>query len=394
MLASRKRSSLWTFAAAVYALVLSALPTLAFTTEQAAREIERIFQHKKLSGARICALVTDCMSGEVFYSRNPSAALIPASNEKLPVTAAALLLLGPAYRFPTAVYAAGPIGEDGIVDGPLMVVGSADPTAGLDIYASMAEELRKRGVKGCKGILVSGAVTARKSDGPSASPEFLRCALQEVGIHVLPGTVPVATVAQARPLIQHLSPTLGEVILTINKRSLNSWADNLWRAMGWLLAGGPENMPQFLYAFWGQRGLDLSGVVMVDGSGLSRAIRATPAFLVGLLRYMYRCAEWPAFAGSLPIAGQEGTLSKRMRNSIAAGRVWAKTGTLHRVCTLSGYATTLSGRLLAFSLLLNNLSCSRESARYLVDKVCEVIVQIEAEETTARHSQSATGEGG
>lgn len=350
----------------------------ALSPQQAAVALDKVWADSKLGGAEVAVLVADCLSGQVLYGRSPSASLIPASNEKLPVTAAALLLLGPDHRFRTAVYAGGEITQQGFIEGPLMVVGSADPTCADDIFASMAAELRQRGITGCRSVWVSGPVTAARHDDGNVSRQKAIQALVEAGIRV-DGTPGVLDASAPRiPLIEHLSEPLGQIVMNINKRSLNSWADKLWCSLALAVAGSPQAMPAFMRDFWALRGLDTSGVQFADGSGLSRRNRATPAFYVSLLRYMYFCApEWPAFVASLPVAGVDGTLAKRMTDGLARGRVWAKTGTMHDIATLSGYATTLRGNLLVFSILMNDLSCSREAARALQDEACQIIVQIE-----------------
>jgi D-alanyl-D-alanine carboxypeptidase len=310
--------------------------------------------------------------------------LVPASNQKLPVTAAALIMLGADFRFRTAVFAGGAVSDKGLVQGPLLVTGTADPTADGDIFASMLTELRKRGVNGCWDVWVSGAVTGSKGDSPEASQSRLAQVFGKAGFLTKPQVSVSKVAAQTTLLIEHLSEPLGRIIVNINKRSLNSWADNLWRALAWLVVGSIEQVPGFLYQFWRERGVDMAEVCFADGSGLSRRNRATASFYVSLLRYMYHCpTEWPAFVGSLPVAGRDGTLARRMTNGPATGRVWAKTGTMHDMACLSGYAETLNGRLLAFSMLMNDLTCPPESARYLQDLACDLMVQFEGDEQSA-----------
>jgi D-alanyl-D-alanine carboxypeptidase/D-alanyl-D-alanine-endopeptidase (penicillin-binding protein 4) len=95
-------------------------------------------------------------------------------------------------------------------------------------------------------------------------------------------------------------------------------------------------------------------VLLEEGSGLSRADLITPDATVELLKFM-RNHKWADdYQASLPIAGVDGTLQNRMKGTVAAGNLRAKTGTLRYVNTLSGYVTTAAGERLAFSIMLNN----------------------------------------
>jgi serine-type D-Ala-D-Ala carboxypeptidase/endopeptidase (penicillin-binding protein 4) len=111
-----------------------------------------------------------------------------------------------------------------------------------------------------------------------------------------------------------------------------------------------EEMNKFL----SEAGINKGDVVLEEGSGLSRKDLITPAATVELLKFMSRHRWGDAFRDSLPIAGVDGTLERRMKTTTAAGNLRAKTGTLRYVYTLSGYVTTASGERLAFSILLNN----------------------------------------
>ncbi len=96
--------------------------------------------------------------------------------------------------------------------------------------------------------------------------------------------------------------------------------------------------------------------IIIDGSGLSHDNRTTAELQTALLRYAYRNDEvYPMLYESLPIAGVDGTLDSRMKNSPAYANVHAKTGTLNGVSTLSGYVTASNGHKLCFSILVNNL---------------------------------------
>jgi D-alanyl-D-alanine carboxypeptidase/D-alanyl-D-alanine-endopeptidase (penicillin-binding protein 4) len=93
-----------------------------------------------------------------------------------------------------------------------------------------------------------------------------------------------------------------------------------------------------------------------EGSGLSRNNLTTANATVALLQYMARHREARDFMDSLPIAGVDGTLRRRFLNTVAAGNVRAKTGTLHWAAAVSGYMTNAVGDHLAFSIMLNRFS--------------------------------------
>jgi D-alanyl-D-alanine carboxypeptidase/D-alanyl-D-alanine-endopeptidase (penicillin-binding protein 4) len=95
-------------------------------------------------------------------------------------------------------------------------------------------------------------------------------------------------------------------------------------------------------------------VLLEEGSGLSRKDVITPNATVALLLHMSRHKWFEVYRSSLPIAGVDGTLERRMKGTAAEGNVRAKTGTLRYVYTLSGFVTTAGGQRLAFSIMLNN----------------------------------------
>ena len=115
-----------------------------------------------------------------------------------------------------------------------------------------------------------------------------------------------------------------------------------------------------------------SGVEAVDGSGLTRANRASPAEVGRLLATMHNHKAAEAFDSSLAIAGQDGTLAGRMGGTSAAGRCRGKTGTLSGVSALSGYCGSDKG-VVAFSILMNDTETTK--ARKLQDRMTVAIAR-------------------
>jgi D-alanyl-D-alanine carboxypeptidase/D-alanyl-D-alanine-endopeptidase (penicillin-binding protein 4) len=138
--------------------------------------------------------------------------------------------------------------------------------------------------------------------------------------------------------------------------------------------GSREAGLEELQAFLGEAGIEPNAFSFADGSGLTRLNLATPAAVVNLLRYMYASPSRDDWISLLPVGGQDGTLSERLGGA-AAGRIYAKTGTLSHVSALSGYAKRAGGGLLAFSILVNNYAAEATAIRSVMDRICTLMVE-------------------
>jgi len=112
-----------------------------------------------------------------------------------------------------------------------------------------------------------------------------------------------------------------------------------------------------------------------DGSGLGRADLVTPAAIIKLLRHMYTSPLRENWIPLLPIGGRDGTLSGRLSDGPATGRIHAKTGSLAHVSSLSGYAERPGGSWLAFSILVNNFNGPAAEVRGLIDRIFTLILE-------------------
>jgi len=128
-------------------------------------------------------------------------------------------------------------------------------------------------------------------------------------------------------------------------------------------------------AFLTEVGIDRASYTFADGSGLSRLDLVTPAAVVRLLAYMHHSAARDAWISLLPVAGLDGTLHARFAGTAAAGRIFAKTGTLSHVAALSGYARRGNGQMLAFSILVNNYNGPAADLRAAIDRVCALMLE-------------------
>jgi serine-type D-Ala-D-Ala carboxypeptidase/endopeptidase (penicillin-binding protein 4) len=157
-------------------------------------------------------------------------------------------------------------------------------------------------------------------------------------------------------LAEHVSVPLGDSVKLVNKISQNLHTEVLLRTAmrqtgGW---NSFDDIAKFAADFYSKVGIAPADMIQTDGSGLSRHDMVTPRAMLTLLRYAQTRPWFESFFASLPVAGVDGTLEERMKNTPASGRVHAKTGSVEHVRALSGFADTAGGRRLAFSFMTNN----------------------------------------
>ena len=178
-------------------------------------------------------------------------------------------------------------------------------------------------------------------------------------------------------LAEHTSVPLSDEIRLTNKNSENLHAELLSLLAAHEKAGASdyEDALKFAADFFKSAGIAEADIVLSDGSGLSRKDLVTPRAVVQLLRYAAAQPWGELYRSTLPVAGEDGTLSDRMKNTPAAGRVFAKTGTIGHGNSLSGYATTLHGARLLFSILGNNNNLHAQDANKVLDAICVAMVE-------------------
>ena len=174
------------------------------------------------------------------------------------------------------------------------------------------------------------------------------------------------------------SPPLGEIAAQTFKPSQNLYAELILRALGSATRTDPKLSSEeaglaAVRAFLREAGIDTSLMVLTDGSGLSRRDLITADSSLKLLTYMDRHRFAKAFREALPIAGVDGTLRNRMKGTVAANNVRAKTGSLPTISALSGYVTSAAGERLAFSILVNNYTNESTSRRSFIDDIAVLL---------------------
>jgi D-alanyl-D-alanine carboxypeptidase/D-alanyl-D-alanine-endopeptidase (penicillin-binding protein 4) len=187
----------------------------------------------------------------------------------------------------------------------------------------------------------------------------------------------VDAVAPQTILAEHTSVPLSDEIRLTNKNSENLHAELLLLLAAHEKAGAKnyDDALKFAAQFFLAAGIADGDVVLSDGSGLSRKDLVTPRAVVQLLRYAAAQPWGELYRSTLPVAGEDGTLSDRMKNTPAASRIFAKTGTIGHGNTLSGYATTLRGGRLVFSILGNNNNLHAQDANKVIDAICVAMVE-------------------
>jgi serine-type D-Ala-D-Ala carboxypeptidase/endopeptidase (penicillin-binding protein 4) len=185
------------------------------------------------------------------------------------------------------------------------------------------------------------------------------------------GDPPLADAPPQNILPERVSRTLSDDVRLTNKESENLHAELMLLLAAHARAGvnSYDDALKFAAAFFTTAGVAEGDVSLSDGSGLSRKDLVTPRAIVQILRYAAAQPWAETYRASLPVAGEDGTLSDRMKNSSAAGRVFAKTGTIGRANALSGYATTVSGNHLIFSIMANNNSLHAQDANKVIDAI-------------------------
>src|ERR1700731_4936330 len=178
-------------------------------------------------------------------------------------------------------------------------------------------------------------------------------------------------------LAEHVSVPLGDAVKLINKISQNLHTEMLLRTVARQNAvwATPDELMKVPADFYAAAGIAPGDVIQADASGLSRHDLVTPRAIVTLLSFAQKQSWFEFYYASLPVAGVDGTLEDRMKNSSATGRIHAKTGSVEHVRTLSGFAETPGGRRVIFSFLSNNQGGKSHEAADALTGLCVAMLE-------------------
>ena len=373
--------------AAVAASATALLPAGPATADTLSAVQAKLTREMRRAGPSAGAVVRDLDSGRTIFTLRADNQRVPASVEKLFVSAAAFMREGADARIPTrALAATAPVG--GVVDGPLYLVGRGDPTLSADGIKALAANVKAAGITSVGGVrgddsafdhlvgspdsdfrydrelggLLTGLAVNRGWDSKglqdtpaaSAARRFAR-ELKLVGVQVAGDATAGTAPEEATEVAQVQSAPLSAIVAAMNGPSDNYLAEMLLKGLG---ATHGEGGTTAAGAAAARDALDDIGVRprIVDGSGLSRRDRTTPRQVVRLLQRVANMQFAEPFTASLPVAGVNGTLQRRMGGTAAAGACRAKTGTLRYTSNLAGYCTTGDGGVVAFALLMNGVN--------------------------------------
>ena len=178
----------------------------------------------------------------------------------------------------------------------------------------------------------------------------------------------------------HTSPKLEKIVYYTNVKSNNHYAESLLKTLGAIKSGKQgttSNGITVVENYWKDRGVDISGLHMADGSGLSRANTISTKIQATILSKIYRDSlTYSAFNASLPVAGKNGSMTSLCKGTFAEGNMRAKTGYINRARGYCGYVKTKLGKELAFSVLFNNYDCSPKEMKLKIEKLLEALVDL------------------
>ena len=338
-------------------------------------------------GTDIGLVVIDAATGTLVSEHNADALMLPASNMKIVTAVDALHTMDPASAFHTRVRA-------GATPDEIVLQGGGDPLLVRADLEDLAVQAATSLTPGSRiGLRVDRSLFPETGKGPGWTNEYLpwvatpivplarlgyygpdpigdatrvfAAKLRALGFHVKVGT-PLDSAATGNVIADTSRHSVADAVGVMLSHSENNVAEVLYRQVA--VATGRsadwQGAREAAEATLADLGIDASGMRLLDGSGLSRKDRVSPAFLAQVLR-LARVTQQDQFSAmftlqALPVAGKTGTLATAYGRYVTAhsrcarGDVHAKTGSLFDTISLSGIADTVGGDERIFSILVNH----------------------------------------
>ena len=175
-------------------------------------------------------------------------------------------------------------------------------------------------------------------------------------------------------LFTHYGPKVQEIATLTNMKSINLFAEGLICLIGYKISGKgttEEGLRQ-LEAYLNGK-MNLNGLFLKDGSGLSRSNGISAAHFVELLNIMFHSTRYDNFFSTLPVAGKNGTISSLCKGQPGENRIFAKSGTMNRIKSYAGYVHSKSGKKIVFAITITNYNCSSSAVSRKMEQVLNAI---------------------
>ena len=361
------------------------------------QRLDALVDDSLMETTQLGLLVWDLTDDMPLYARNPRHLLRTASTMKLLTAITALDRLGKDYKYNTSIYYKGDIVQ-GQLRGDIICQGGMDPMFDRKDMQAFVQALKSKGVTSLRGRIVTdntmkvpdkwGEGWCWDDDNPTlvpllidGKPNFSEQLLKELqnarinttGVRVSAGTLP----ADAKHLCTR-SHSISEVMKQMMKESDNLFAECTYYQVAASSGKRPakaKDAQEIEKDLLNKIGLNADDYSLADGSGLSLYNYLSAEAQVALLRYAWQTPNiFQTLFPTLPIAGEDGTLKRRMQDTAAQGRVWAKTGTVSGVSALSGYLVAPNGHYIAFSIINQGVKQGSAGRRFQ-DRVCAALCQ-------------------
>lgn len=384
-------------------LVVLLLPIQAQNLQQ---RLDSLTADPMFETSQLGLMVWDMTTDSLLYARNAQQTMRPASTMKLLTAISALDYLGGNYQFTTSLYYQGTIHQH-TLEGDLIVVGGMDPEFNIVGLREFIDSLQHLGIDTLRGSIVAdrsfkdtlmwGEGWCWDDENPPLTPLLMNRKdnmverfideLQKAGIVLDNITVKTEKCPNTAFLICQCKHSIDQILMRMLKDSDNLYAECLFYQLAAYYGMPPAraiHARSLEKQLINHLGLEYDNYRFADGSGLSLYNYVSAEMLTQLLRYAWKTESIRIhLLPALPIAGEDGTLAKRMKRTAAAGNVRAKTGTLSGISSLAGYLTTDAGHQLCFCIINQGVMRNRDGRDFqdrLCQALCEPITQQEVSE--------------
>ncbi len=359
--------------------------------------IDKLLEDPMFERSQVAVVVYNLDADTVMYNYMGRQLMRPASVMKLFTACTALDNLGGSHLFSTSLYYKGSI-IDSVLCGDIYVKGGFDPMFGYDDMYSFVENIKSSGISEIKGNIYADVsfkdtlkwgegwcwddkettLTPLLYDGKDLFMTKFMQRLTSEGIKHPALFLSGRAEGDSLVMLDMRSHSIEQMLTHTMKASDNLYAESLFYQLG-AKSDAPYASTRLsvdkVNSLIRKMGFNPSEYTVADGSGLSLYNYVTPNLVIGLLKYAWKNKNiYDNLYPTLPIAGVDGTLRKRMINTPAEYVVHAKTGTLRKVSTLAGYTKADNGTNLAFCIFNQGILNAAEGKRFQ-DKVCVLMTE-------------------